>query len=275
MVQQSPYFVSREGSTAAHFNVEIVGARSVARLDDLMRSVYRAHTVGHVSDVEVEDLQGRIDVRRLDLSGPRSPRPGMSVVQRVGSLFRPRRRPVSPDRQASRERRRNLGGSGALPDTLRGHFTEGERAVLTIVAGEVKAHGRCTLPLDKIAALAGVGRTTTQNAVHEARRLGLLSVTLRPQKGAKNLPNVFEIISQQWLAWIRRGPKRRVDQCGRIGANPSIHAEKVNPTKRKEEKEESFGETGGGRRPERWRGSALVRTKGGRCGDNTKGRVAS
>ena len=44
-----------------------------------------------------------------------------------------------------------LGGSSALPDTLRHHYTEGERAVLFIVAGEVKRHGICDLPIDEIA----------------------------------------------------------------------------------------------------------------------------
>lgn len=47
-----------------------------------------------------------------------------------------RNRPRSPDRQASRDRRRRLGGSSALPDTMRHHYTEGQRAVLCVVAGE-------------------------------------------------------------------------------------------------------------------------------------------
>ena len=36
-----------------------------------------------------------------------------------------------------------LGGSSVLPDTMRHYYTEGERAVLWIVAGEVKHHGIC------------------------------------------------------------------------------------------------------------------------------------
>ena len=65
-----------------------------------------------------------------------------------------------------------LGGSSALPDNLRHFYTEGLRAVLCIVAGEVKRHGVCDLPNDQIAALAGVCRTTVQTAMHEARLLG-------------------------------------------------------------------------------------------------------
>jgi len=99
-----------------------------------------------------------------------------------------------------------LAGSSALPDTIRHHYTEGERAALCIVAGEVKRHGVCDLSLDEIADRAGVGRTTVQNAMHEARRLGHVEITERPQRGAKNLPNVVKVISREWFAWIKRGP---------------------------------------------------------------------
>jgi hypothetical protein len=117
-----------------------------------------------------------------------------------------RQRQRSPDRLASRERRRALGGSGALPDGLRRQYTEGQRAVLTIIAGEVKHHGICDLPIDKIAALAGVCRTTVQTTLHEARRLGHLKITERPVRGRKSLTNLIKIIPNDWRAWISRGP---------------------------------------------------------------------
>jgi hypothetical protein len=99
-----------------------------------------------------------------------------------------------------------LGGSSAIPDGLRHHYPEGLRAVLCIVAREVKRRGICDLPIDKIAALAGVCRTTVQTAMHDARRLGHIGITERPQPGRKSLPNVVEIVSPEWRAWIRRGP---------------------------------------------------------------------
>src|SRR6266576_2917693 len=118
------------------------------------------------------------------------------------SRFVPRQRQRSPDRKASRDRRRMFGGSSALPDGLRQYYSEGQRAVLCIVAGEIKRHGVCDLPIDKIAALAGVSRTTTQTTMHEARRLGHIKITERPQRGRKSLTNVVEIISPEWLTWI-------------------------------------------------------------------------
>jgi hypothetical protein len=56
-----------------------------------------------------------------------------------------------------------------------------------VVAREVQRADRCELCLDKISALAGVSRSTTQNALHEARRLGLVTVTERRRRGAKSL----------------------------------------------------------------------------------------
>jgi hypothetical protein len=79
---------------------------------------------------------------------------------------------------------------------------EGQRAVLCIVAGEIKHRGLCDLPIDKIAALAGVCRTTVQTTIHEARRLGHIKITERPIPGRKHLPNVVEIASAEWRAWI-------------------------------------------------------------------------
>jgi hypothetical protein len=78
--------------------------------------------------------------------------------------------------------------------------------VLCVLAGEVKHHGICDLPIDRIAALAGVCRTTTQTALHEARRLAHIKITERPQRGRKSLTNLVQILSPDWLAWIRRGP---------------------------------------------------------------------
>jgi hypothetical protein len=104
-----------------------------------------------------------------------------------------------------------------MPPSLRSQFTEGQRAVLFIVAGEVKFHRYCDLPYDQIAALAGVCRTTVQTTMHEARRLGLIKITERPRPGRKNLTNLVEIVSGEWTIWIKRGPAAQ--RPGRIGSN--------------------------------------------------------
>ncbi len=135
----------------------------------------------------------------------------------------PRKPQRSPDRKASRERRRMLGGSGCMPSKLGMMFTEGERAVLCIVASEVKSKGLCDDAIDAIAARAGVCRTTAQNAMHEGRRLGIVTVTERPRRGMKSLTNIVRICSREWLNWIQRAPSA----ARLIGSNP---VKKVSPT---------------------------------------------
>lgn len=138
--------------------------------------------------------------------GPsRAPNPLNRHSRRLAARF-DRKWQRSPDRAASVKRRRMLGGSSGMPDTIRHRYTEGERAALAVVAGEVKHHGVCDLPLDRIAAVAGVSRTTVQNALREARRLNHVSIEARPRTGQKNLTNVVRVISKEWLAWLKRGP---------------------------------------------------------------------
>jgi hypothetical protein len=135
-----------------------------------------------------------------------------------------------------------------MPSNLRCHYTEGQRAVLCIIKGEVKHHGLCDLPIGKIASLAGVCRTTVQTTLHEARRLGHIKITERPRPGRESLTNIVHIISAEWLTWIKRGPAAH--RPDRIGSNsPKI----VSPTKSTYEKRD--GEK------EQWRGSGPPETR--------------
>ena len=152
--------------------------------------------------------------RRTALGGHATERQANSRALRQ---FAPRQRQRSPDRKASRDRRRTLGGSSALPDNLRCYYTEGQRAVLCVVALEVKRHGVCDWPIDRIAAIAGVGRTTVQTTMHEARRLGHITITERPRCGCKSLTNIVRISSQEWQTWLTRAPSA----ARLIGSNPS------------------------------------------------------
>ncbi|WOS65378.1 hypothetical protein [Sinorhizobium fredii] len=120
--------------------------------------------------------------------------------------FKSRKWQSSPDLELSWKRKRTFGCCGAMPAEFRQMYTEGERAALTVIVNAVKVRGECDLPTDCIAAIAGVCRTTVQNAVRSAKRNNHLLVYYRPRPGKKNLPNIIRIINKEWLAWINRGP---------------------------------------------------------------------
>lgn len=128
------------------------------------------------------------------------------VRRRLDSIFPRRKAHRSPDRKASRDRQRMFGGASHMPPHMRQHYTQGERAALYVISAEAKRTGACDWPIAKIAAMAGVSRTTAQNAMRQAQRLGHIKVTQRPVRGRKNLTNVVTIISREWQAWLKRGP---------------------------------------------------------------------
>jgi hypothetical protein len=117
-----------------------------------------------------------------------------------------KRVPVSPDRAASCMRKRRWAGGSNLPPSVRDRFTEGERAVMAVVMNACGKRGQCDYPIDKIASLAGVGRTTAQNALRKARSgdRPVVSVEERPQPGRKNLTNIVRIVSRECWRWIQR-----------------------------------------------------------------------
>ncbi len=233
---------------------DINACQSPANLDAVARIIWERLSVGAITDDEASYLASCVERRR-----PLSRRTSTGKFKTIGvagmvSRFLPRRYQGSPDRAASRARRRTLGGSSALPDNLRHHYTEGQRSVLCVVAGEIKRHGVCDLPIDKIAALAGVCRTTVQNAMHEARRLQHIKITERPVHGRKSLPNLVEIVSPEWLTWIKRGPSA----ARAIGSNPVILVSTTKSQVSKKVREKLGNKAGNGHGPpqERWRGAA-------------------
>jgi hypothetical protein len=112
--------------------------------------------------------------------------------------------PRSPDRQASLARRRRQAMSGVVPARLAAHFTPGELAALSVIGRQCQRGGTCSLPIDAIAALAGVCRTVVKNAMRQARAVGLVLVRERRIPGRKSLTNVVTAIGD-WSAWLQRG----------------------------------------------------------------------
>lgn len=117
-----------------------------------------------------------------------------------------RRKPLPEEREKAIGRRRTWAGGGNMPPNVRSGYSEAERAALSVIAEQCKRRGYCDLCLDEIARLAGVGRTSVQNAIRKARskERAHISVRERPQEGSKSLTNIIRIICGSWLKWITR-----------------------------------------------------------------------
>lgn len=187
-------------------------------LDDLSRIIWRGFGEGVIGDDEAQRLADRIHTRRALYSATAAAgapqRPPAGPTGR-NSIFGPPRRPQRPPiRSKAIERRRRIAASGALPPALAARFTTAEQAVLAIIASDVKHKGRCDRCIDELAARAGCSRSSAKNAIRAAARLAIIRVTLRPRRGQKNLPNVIEIASMDWRAWVKRGPRRSAEHRG-------------------------------------------------------------
>lgn len=126
-----------------------------------------------------------------------------------------------PDKIA---RRRRWAASGWLPPQIAARFTLAEQAVLSVISKQHMEHGRCALCIGAIAAKAGVGRTSVQNALRVARTLSLASVRERRHRGRKSETNVVMIVSKEWTSWLRK--RRR-----------ALGTEKRAPLSKEQEKE--------------------------------------
>lgn len=100
--------------------------------------------------------------------------------------------------------KRIMSGECGMPDDMGGWYTQGELAALAVVAGEVRQHGECALPVDEIADHAGVSRTTVQNALRYAGSEGHVVIEARYADDGKQRPNVIRIASRHWMKHMRR-----------------------------------------------------------------------
>lgn len=181
-----------------------IAVASPSALAELNRVIWKGMTEGALTEDDAGRLSEAIHARQTIAKAAGKPvgaRPGRP------SIFSPRKPQKAPVRADAIERRRRLAASGPLPPALAAKFTTSEASVMRIVGDECRDRGRCDLALDAIAARAGVSRTTAQNAIRLARRLGLVHVEERPQTGAKNLTNVVTVVDREWRQWLARGPK--------------------------------------------------------------------
>ena len=214
-----------------HIEAALAGPLTGPALEEIARIMWRAFAEEAFDWAEAERLDGLIRERqaRMKAAGGAGGlgsagglrRASAALCEALAAARRPRT-PRSPDRQASVERRRRVASSGALPPGPAGWLTEGQRAVLTVVGREA-ARGvpSCTWPIAKIAALAGVERTTVQGALRLARGLGLVRVRQRRRWGARSDTNVVTVEDPAWWGWLKRHPKRAADEASSSGGGGS------------------------------------------------------
>jgi hypothetical protein len=186
-----------ERMLADQFQTAAAAAKNTHAVDELARLTWRAHGEGQIGDIDAAAIGEALQRRRASLAMSAYPRPAMAAHAR-------RCEPRSPDRRASLERRRRQAMSGIVPARLAAHFTPGELAVLSVIGRQCQKRGACSLPIDALAALAGVCRTVVKNALRQARAVGLVLVKERRIPGRKSLTNVITAIGD-WSAWLRRG----------------------------------------------------------------------
>jgi hypothetical protein len=192
-------------------------------VDAAIKETARAYSAGLISESDYEQIDTALRSQQGRLHRePAIPRQIGGDKSRLGLGWKRRRPRRSPDMDASRRRARMLGGAGHVPPHVRSSYTECERAVLYIVAAEVKRRGMCDLSVGEISARAGVCDRTTQNAIAEGVRQGHLAREERERPGRRNDTNVVRITSQEWLAWIKRGPIG----CKVFGATENIDLKK-------------------------------------------------
>lgn len=173
-------------------------ARTLHQIQSVSSVIWKSYAEGILSDEQVQKAQEQLEAAKNEI------RSRHTLKQQ--SVPRSHPRPVKPrsrDKQRSIERRRRIATSGAVPSKLASTFTISELAVLSIVAQEIKRKGSCHLHIDAIAALAGCGRTTVQNALRMAAKQGLVNVRERRRSGIKSLTNVVTIISDEWRSWLK------------------------------------------------------------------------
>ena len=187
--------------TIDEVTVAIGSVNDFAAIDELSRIIWVGLARATFSEAQAQALSDRLEARKGILKA-KAANPASGLPRRLQAHSKHCR---TPDRQRSLERRRGLAASGVLPARLAHHFTTGEQAVLSVIGTVCKAVGRCELPIDAIAAKAGVSRTTVQNALRAAKRLGFISVQERRFRGRASDFNVVKVVSPEWIAWLRLG----------------------------------------------------------------------
>src|ERR1700709_1121937 len=104
----------------------IEGARTLAQLDDLSRTIWQAHAAETVTDAEAQGLAEALHTRGSAVGEAVAP---VGIPLGRVTLFPPRRLQRAPERSVAIERRRRLACSGPTPPRVPPPLPQGPPAV--------------------------------------------------------------------------------------------------------------------------------------------------
>jgi hypothetical protein len=179
-----------------------MGMHKAARADAL-RELSQDFAAGRITEAQYEALAAQLD-QLARPPAPMHPTPGPALERRPGHAPAARLPfPRRPQRCQDPEKRRRWAASGFLPPKVAASFSAGEQAALAVVGSWCSIHGTFAWSHARLAAVAGVSVTTARNALRHARRLGLIACGERRASPYRHRPNVVQVISREWSAWLR------------------------------------------------------------------------
>ncbi len=204
----------------------IEGARTLAQLDSLSRTIWQAHAAETVTDSEAQGLAEALHTRRAAIREAVVP---VGIPLGRVTLFPPKRLQRAPERSVAIERRRWLAcparcrphsPAGSPPGSSRSCGSSGTKWPGTAPAGCASTP---SLPGGRLPSI-GTGRDRLAEGGRAADHSGA------PPSGRKSDPNVIRIISREWLQWLRRGGRSAAPALlGSIGCKTIHPTDKGDP----------------------------------------------
>jgi hypothetical protein len=182
----------------------VEAAQTLSTISSLERTIWQTAWPAHIGDTEAQALADILGEKRKALTAQATTPPIGFTKPRLSRI-------TGPKKVAAIERRRRLARASPVPPELVDQFTQGEHAVITVVAGEIQRAGACTWCVARIAAVAGVCEQLVRNAMHKARDVGLMFSMERRRRGQKSLTNIVRALRQSWGAWLRRVGSRKFE----------------------------------------------------------------
>jgi hypothetical protein len=197
---------------------------STRKLEDLWalgNELARHWATGEISEDDYLALRELKEEREAELKAGRGPKPPSAP----GSASRRRRHiPHSPDRIASKQRRRDIGQQRWLPPNIANKLTPCELAVASIIVCEIVRDGICSLPNGAIAGMAGTCETMVKNTKRFIRLMGWIKVQERPRRGTNNSKTtLIWALSEELKLWIATRRRRVV---GKNLDTPKVNVER-------------------------------------------------